>query len=73
MTQGTQSRCSVTTWRDGGRKEVMGKLRRRGTHVCLGLIHVGVWQKPSQYCNYPPFNINKSNLKTNKKIKNNHF
>ena len=23
---------------------------RRGTHVYLWLIHVDVWQKPSQYC-----------------------
>ena len=27
--------------------------RIRGTHVYLWLIHVDVWQKPSQYCNYP--------------------
>ena len=25
-----------------------------GIHVHLWPIHVDVWQKPSQYCNYPP-------------------
>ena len=24
--------------------------KKEGTYVCLWLIHVGVWQKPSQYC-----------------------
>ena len=30
-------------------------------HVCLWLIHVGVWQSPSQYCKIiiPPIKINK--------------
>ena len=31
---------------EGGRREV----KREGTHVCLWLIHVDVWQKPSLYC-----------------------
>ena len=50
MTQGTQSWCSVTTWREGGGREVGGGFIRERTHVCLWLIHVDVWQKPSQYC-----------------------
>ena len=29
-----------------------------GTHVNPWLIHVNVWQKPLQYCNYPPTNKN---------------
>ena len=29
-----------------------------GTHVSLWLIHTGVWQKPTQYCTYPPIKIN---------------
>ena len=29
----------------GGRK-----VQREGTHVYLGLIHVDVWRKPTQYC-----------------------
>ena len=33
------------------RREAGGGFRmRRGTHVYLWLIHVDVWQKPSQYC-----------------------
>ena len=30
-----------------------------GTHVYPWPIHADVWQKPSQYCNYPPIKINK--------------
>ena len=33
--------------------DVGGKLKREGTYVYLCLIHVDVWQKPTQYCNYP--------------------
>ena len=36
--------------------------RRKGTNVCLWLIHVDVWQNPSQYYNYPPIKINKKNF-----------
>ena len=32
----------------------------RGTHVHPWLTHVDVWQKPPQYCNYPPIKINKN-------------
>ena len=28
-----------------------------GTHVHPCLIHVNEWQKPPQYCNYPPIKI----------------
>lgn len=27
-----------------------GGFRREETYTCLWLIHVGVWQKPAQYC-----------------------
>ena len=30
--------------------EVGGRLKREGTCVYLWLIHVDVWQKPTQYC-----------------------
>ena len=40
----------------GGRWEVGSGW---GTHVNPWLIHVNVWQKPLQYCNYPPTNKNK--------------
>ena len=43
MKQGTQSRCTGTTQRDGMRREV-------GTRVHPWLIYVNVWQKPPQYC-----------------------
>ena len=29
-----------------------GTLQREGIYVFLWLIHVDVWQKPTQYCNY---------------------
>ena len=31
-----------------------GSFKREGTYVYLWLIHVDVWQKPSQYHNYLP-------------------
>ena len=30
--------------------EVGGSFRREGTRVYLWLIHVDVWQEPTQYC-----------------------
>ena len=30
--------------------EVGGSSPREGTYVYLQLIHVGLWQKPAQYC-----------------------
>ena len=30
--------------------EVRGRLKREGPYVYLWLIHVDVWQKPTQYC-----------------------
>jgi len=44
MRQGTQSWCSGTTQRDGGGEGGSGW---GGTHVHQWLIHVDVWQKPS--------------------------
>ena len=38
-------------------REVGGCSGRWGTHVYLWLIHVDVWQKPSQYCSYSPIKI----------------
>ena len=40
MMQGTQSWCSVTNYRVGIGREVGGKFKKDGTHVCLWLIHV---------------------------------
>ena len=44
-------------------KEVGGRFRREGTHVCLWLIHSDVKQKPPQYSNYPPIKINNITMK----------
>ena len=30
--------------------EVGGRFNREGTYIYLWLIHVDVWQKPTQYC-----------------------
>ena len=38
---------------EGGGREVQD----RSTHVYLWPMHVNVWQKPSQYCNYPPVKL----------------
>ena len=45
---GTQNGCSVTIQRGGRGRKVSGKFKREGICVCLWLIHVDVWQKPSQ-------------------------
>ena len=37
---------------EGSGWEMEGRLKREGTYVYLWLIHVDVWQKPTQYCNY---------------------
>ena len=44
----------------GGRR-----FKRKGTHVYLWLIHIDVWQKPTQYCNVIilQLKINKSKKK----------
>ena len=30
--------------------EVGGRFKREGAYVYIWLIHVGMWQKPTQYC-----------------------
>ena len=35
---------------DGVGWEVGGRFKREGTYAYLWLIHVDVWQKPTQYC-----------------------
>ena len=42
---------------EGGR-EGGGGVQDGRTRVHPWLIHVCVWQKPTQYCNYPPIKIN---------------
>ena len=43
--------------------EVGRRFKRERTYVYLWLIHVDVWQKPTQYCNYPSI---KNKLRKNK-------
>ena len=42
---GTQSQCSVKTWRDGVRREMGGEFKGVRTHIYLWLIHVDVHGK----------------------------
>ena len=41
--------CSVTLRGVMG-WDVGGRLKREGTYAYLWLIHVDIWQKPTQYC-----------------------
>ena len=50
MTQGVQSWCSVTAWRDRVGREMGGEYTREGSHVCLWTIYAAVWQRTSQHC-----------------------
>ena len=34
---------------EGGKWEVGGRRKREGTYIYLWLIHVDIWQKPTQY------------------------
>ena len=49
------------------RREVGGRVKREGTQVYLWLIHVYIWQKPTQYCKASilQLKINKFNSKEN--------
>ena len=40
----------MTTERGGNGWEVGGRFKREGTYVYLWLIHITVWQKPTQHC-----------------------
>ena len=41
-----------------------GRLKREGTYVCLWLIQVDVWQKPTQYCKAIIFQLKISKFKS---------
>ena len=47
---GSSTGYSVTAYRGGMTWEVGRRFRREETYVYLWLIHVHVWQKPTQYC-----------------------
>ena len=40
-----------------------------GTHVHPWLIHIGVWQKSPQYCNYLPINLKNQKINNSKVYK----
>ena len=62
---GSSNRCPVTTYRGGMGQKVGGRLRREGAYVHLWLIHLGVWQKPTQslQSNYPSIKNKQISLK----------
>ena len=39
--------------------EVGGRFKREGTYVYIWLIHVPIWQKPSQYCKVITYQLEK--------------
>ena len=49
--------------------ELGGRFKRQGTYTYLWLIHVDVWQKPTQYCTgiILRLKMNKSKIKKNQK------
>ena len=47
--------------------EVERRFKRKGTHVYLWLIHVDVWQKPTQYCNVITLQLKINKTKKKKK------
>ena len=46
--------------------EVGGRFKREGTYVHLWLIHVDVWEKPTQYCKAVIFLLKIDKLKNMK-------
>ena len=47
--------------------DVGGRFKREGTYVYLWLIHVGAWQKPTQYCTAIILQLKMDILKKKKK------
>ena len=54
MTQGTQTGALQQPRKVGYGWDI----KRKGTHVYLGLMDVDVWQKPTQYCKAIIFQLN---------------
>ena len=46
--------------------EVEERFKREWTYVCLWLIHVDVWQKPTQLCKTTTLQLKISKFKNNK-------
>ena len=47
--QEAQIQCSVISWRGRMEWEMGWRFKKEGTYVYLWLIHVDIWQKPTQY------------------------
>ena len=45
------------------------RFKREGTYIYLWLIHVDVWQKPTQYCKATILQLKINKLKTNQTLK----
>ena len=45
------------------------RFKREGTYMYLWLIHVDVWQKPTQYCKATILQLKINKLKTNQTLK----
>ena len=41
-------------------REVGGRFKKEGKYVYFWLIHIDVWQKPSQYCKVIIFQLQKN-------------
>ena len=48
--------------------EMGGRFKREGTYIYLWLIHVDVWQKPTQFCKAFILQLKNNFLKIKKKI-----
>ena len=51
------------------RWEVRGKFKREGTYAYLWLIHVDIWQKPTQYCKAIILQLKKKYIKSSVQVK----
>ena len=60
---GSSNQASVTTQSGGKGLEVGGRFKRERTYVYFWLIHVDVWQKPTQYCKAITFQLKINKLK----------
>ena len=47
---------------------VWGRFKREGTYIYLWLIHVDIWQKPTQYCKAINLRLKKKQIKKKKTL-----
>ena len=64
MTQGTPTGANNLEFGMG--REVGQRIKREGTYMYLWLIHIDVWQKPTQFCKTIILQKKKKPLKTKK-------